>query len=155
MKRLLILILAIFVILLFIPSKEETLLEAYGNSKDVPSPADRIPEKDIHVYDDRVVINVDNPVWASFTDTNSMDPVFDVGANVIEIIPKSEDELKVGDIISYRQNGFNKNIIHRIIKIGEDEKGWYAIVKGDNNAEKDPQKVRFDSVQRVVVAIIY
>jgi uncharacterized protein (UPF0248 family) len=46
-------------------------------------------------------------------------------------------------------------IIHRVVKIGQDSEGWYAILKGDNLSQEDPEKVRFDQVQRVVVAIIY
>ena len=35
------------------------------------------------------------------------------------------------------------------------DKGWYCIMKGDNNPEPDPGRVRFSQLRRVVVAIIY
>lgn len=117
------------------------------------SPADRIKEEQIEVYNDRVVIRLKDPEWAYFTDTNSMDPVLDAEANAIEIAPKSPDDIQVGDIISYSSSkGF---IVHRVIETGYDEQGWYAITKGDNNPVADPEKVRFENVKRVVVAIIY
>src|SRR3989344_5280723 len=41
-------------------------------NEDKPSPAARISTEQILVYDDEVVIKIDNPQWAVFTDTNSM-----------------------------------------------------------------------------------
>ncbi len=122
---------------------------------DVPSPKDRIGQDQIHVYDDKVVIDLDNPEWAYFTDTNSMDPVLDEGSNAIEIIPSSVSEIQVGDIVSYNSVYVDGTVIHRVIEIGYDNKGWYARMKGDNLNMRDPEKVRFDQIQRVVVAVIY
>ena len=44
---------------------------------------------------------------------------------------------------------------HTLKEIGYDEDGWYATMKGDNNPYTDPGKVRFDQIERLVVAIIY
>jgi signal peptidase I len=118
------------------------------------SPEDRISESQIIVTQDKVVINLQDAKWAKFTDTHSMEPVLDKNSNAIQV--KAEyQQLKVGDIISYKPNGTDYLIIHRIIEISEDENGWYCYVKGDNNKEKDPDKVRADQVEKVVVAIIY
>ncbi len=125
------------------------------SSTELPSPYDHIKENQIHVYDDKIVITLSNPEWASFTDTNSMDPVFDYGANAIEIIPQSTEQIHLGDIISYRSKYSNIPIIHRVINIGEDNRGWYCKVKGDNNKISDLEKIRFNQVERLVVAIIY
>jgi len=124
-------------------------------SNEQDSPADRIKESQIHVYDDMVVIEIENPEWSRFTDTNSMDPVLDYGANAIHMVPSSEDELHVGDIVAYDSEYSDATIIHRIIEIGHDEKGTYYILKGDNNPTADPGKVRFEQIQRVLVAVIY
>ncbi|MDP2750014.1 MAG: signal peptidase I [Nanoarchaeota archaeon] len=128
-----------------------------GNSIAVEknSPADRIKQSDIHVLNDKVVIDIENPEWAMFTDTNSMDPLFDSGSNAIELVPKSEQEIQAGDIVSYKSEYADGIIIHRVAKIGTDEDGWFAVMKGDNNPTADPGKVRFDQIQRVVVAIVY
>jgi len=122
---------------------------------DVSSPADHIKESDIEVYKDKVILNIDNPQWARFTDTNSMDPVLDQGSNAIEIIPQSPEDISVGDIVSYENTISGGTIIHRVTDIGTDTQGWYAITKGDNNPSPDPVKIRFNEIRRLVVAIIY
>ena len=81
-----------------------------------------------------------------------MDPVIDETAHAIQRIPQSTDEIQVGDIISYE---YGENIvIHRVVETGNDGE-WFARTRGDNNAFNDPQKVRFDQVKRILVAIIY
>jgi len=122
-------------------------------AREVPSPSNFIKQNDIKVTDERVIIDVSNTTLVSFADTNSMDPVLDSTSNAIEKAPESSDDIQVGDIISYKYEDYN--IIHRVVKIGEDGKGWYCMVKGDNNFLKDPDKVRFDQIIRYVVAIIY
>jgi len=124
-----------------------------GNAIERSSPQDWIKEQDIEVYSDRVVIRLENPQWARFANTNSMDPVLDQGANAIQIVPRSIDQIEVGDIISYRAG--ERIIIHRVIEKAIDEQGWYVIAKGDNNPQPDPNKIRFEDITRVVVAIIY
>jgi len=118
------------------------------------SPFDRVKEDQIEVYGDKIVINLKDAEWAKFTDTNSMDPVIDTGANAIEVKPTSEKDIYVGDIISY-DDGNGNVIIHRVIETGTDNSGWYAITKGDNAPEADLGKVRFSQVERVVTVIIY
>lgn len=119
------------------------------------SPQDRIKEDQIHVFEDQVIIDLPGAEWASFTDTNSMDPVIDEGMNAIEIIPDSPEDIHVGDIVSYHSELAGSTIIHRVVATGHDSKGWYATFRGDNLSQDDPEKVRFDQVRRVVVAVIY
>jgi len=119
------------------------------------APSNHIDKSQILVYNDKVVLNLQGAEWAEFTPTGSMKPVFDENANAIEIVPKSPDEIHIGDIVSYESSFTDGYVIHRVIDIGEDEKGWYAILKGDNNQNPDPEKVRFDKIKRVLVAIIY
>lgn len=119
------------------------------------SPSDHVKEHQIHVYSDRVYIDQEDIVWSTFTDTNSMDPLLDVGANGLEIVPKSPKEVNVGDVISYRSKYASGIIIHRVIEKGRDGKGIFFIAKGDNNAEKDPEKIRFDQIEGVLVGVIY
>ena len=124
-------------------------------SKEKQSPSDLIKENQIHVYEDRIVIDLKGAIWSRFTDTNSMDPVFDIGSNGIEIIPNSADIINVGDIISYKSEYADGVIIHRVIEKGTDEKGTYFIVKGDNNASADPGKIRFEQIEGILVGILY
>lgn len=117
------------------------------------SPQDWVSESKIHITDDYVRIDVPGAVWAKFADSNSMDPLIDTGANGIQIIPTSPDQLKIGDVVTYDLDG--KKIIHRIVDIGQDSKGYYFILKGDNNPEPDPEPVRFEDIERVLIAVVY
>ena len=123
------------------------------NTFDLHSPGDWIKEDQIKVYSQRILIDLPNASWASFTDTNSMDPFLDFGANTIQIKPTNPFNISPGDIISF--NSSQGLIIHRVIERREDEQGIYYIVKGDNNPSEDPYKVRFEQITGVVVAIIY
>lgn len=120
-----------------------------------PSPYDWIKEEQIHVYSNRIVINIEDAEWAGFTDTNSMDPLIDEGSNGIEIVPNSEEDIHIGDIVSYESKYAQGTIIHRVVEIGEDSEGWYARMKGDNVDSMDPGKVRFNQIKRVLVGILY
>ncbi|HLC32387.1 MAG TPA: hypothetical protein VJJ82_01020 [Candidatus Nanoarchaeia archaeon] len=118
------------------------------------SPGDWIKERKIEMRSDGVLIKIDNPQWAILTNTNSMDPVFDETSHLIQIFPKSKDQIHLGDIVSY-QSPLGFMIVHRVVAIDEDERGWYAILKGDNNPAPDPWKVRWDMVRRVTVMVVY
>jgi signal peptidase I len=121
----------------------------------VAGPFSRIAKDDILVYQDRIVIYVNKAFPASFSDSRSMYPFIREGVYALEMKPENQGELKVGDIIGFRSESFDTNIIHRIIEIGNDEERWYAITKGDNNPAPDPGKVRFDDVIGVLVGLIY
>jgi hypothetical protein len=127
----------------------------FMKSPERASPGDHIQESQIHVYNDRVVIDAQGASWAAFTDTNSMDPFFDDAANSIEVVPESADAVSVGDIISYRSSITGDLIVHRVVSKGVDGDGVFYILKGDNNPSQDPEKVRFDQVHGVLIGIIY
>jgi len=121
--------------------------------KERNSPQDFLDDSRIVVFNNRVMFFIDEPILMKFTDTNSMDPVFDVEANGILIKPENTEGVKVGDIVSY--NVGDKKVIHRVIKIDNDERGWYAILRGDNEELYNLNKIRFEDVHGVMVAIIY
>jgi hypothetical protein len=122
---------------------------------EVASPCSRIKASQIFVTPEKIEINFKGAEWAMFTDTNSMDPVLDSDSYALEYVPKSEAELCVGDIASYSPRNADGTIIHRIVEMGSDNEGWYAVFKGDNLPYKDPEKVRFSQIKRVVIGIIY
>ncbi len=138
-----------------IPLQQPQAINANAPVAENLAPGDHIPESDISVLNDKVVISIKNPVWARFAPSGSMKPVFDTGANAIEIIPSSSSQINAGDIISYQADWLDTPVVHRVLSTGEDSDGWYATVKGDNNDAADPGKVRWDQVRRVVVAIVY
>jgi signal peptidase I len=127
----------------------------YFQSAELNSPSDHVFEDQIHIYGDKVVIEVPEAKWASFTDTNSMDPFLDETSNSIEIQPKTPADIKSGDIISYYSSITGDLIVHRVVAVELDQDGVYYILKGDNNPSRDPEKVRFDQVHGILVGIIY
>jgi len=136
-------------------NQETQMPQSYSiEEKNTSSPSDWIKENQIQVQKDKVIINIENAKWAKFTDTDSMLPFLDENSNAIEVIPRNENDIKIGDIVSYRAFT-NDIVIHRVIEKGTDEQGVYFILKGDNNPYPDPEKVRFSQVQRVLVAVIY
>ena len=120
-----------------------------------PSPYDHIKEDQIKVYDNKVEISLGNNQisWARFANSNSMDPILDETANSIEIIPETKDDIHVGDIVAFSYG--TSLIVHRIIEIGYDEQGWYAITAGDNSDKQDSGKRRFSDIKYVTVGILY
>ena len=134
-------------------SIEQSSLNNNSNENNKAMPGNWIGEDKIRVYNDKVILDVKNAEWSRFTDTHSMEPVLGKYSNAIEIVPKNESEIKVGDIIVYEsEQGL---IVHRVIERGVDGAGVYFITKGDNNITPDSYKVRFSRIQRIVVGIIY
>jgi len=123
-------------------------------STEVPSPNDWIGDDEIAVRNKNILLSIPNATLVAYANTNSMDPVLDESAQGIEIRP-AQGELRAGDIISYHSKRANVIVVHRIISIGEDELGAYYTTKGDNNKDQDPERVRFEDIEGVVVALIY
>ena len=126
----------------------------FSSSEDKLSPQDYITEDQIWIQKNRVVINVKDASWARYTDTNSMDPLLDIGANGIEIIPVCE-EILPGDVIVYEPRFIDGLIVHRVIEKNIDEDGLYFKLKGDNARNPDPEKVRCDQIKYQLIAVIY
>lgn len=130
-------------------------LSLFNSASEASSPHDRIKDYNVRVFEDRVVIYIKDPYLARFADTHSMEPLLDSKSTGIEIVPASSAEIKVGDVISYESKYSDDAIIHRVVRIGEDSDGWFAVTKGDNNNDNDPEKVRFEQVKRVLVGLLY
>lgn len=125
-----------------------------NQAQEKPSPKDRIKQNDVLVLNNKVIITINNPEWAVFTNTNSMDPVIDENSIAIETKAICDD-IQIGDIVSYYSNIANTVVIHRVVDRFRDEKGVYFRFKGDNNEFVDPEKVRCEQLRRVVVGILY
>lgn len=116
------------------------------------SPSDFIEKDNVFVYSDKVVINIPGATLSSYEDTGSMEPILDSNSNGIRIKPESEQEIEIGDIVSFRKNGIL--IVHRVIEKGIDNQGVYFITKGDNNNFNDG-KIRFQDIEYITVGILY
>ncbi len=116
------------------------------------APFDFVKENQIQIYDDKIIIDVNGASISRYAPTGSMLPVLDEGSNGIRIIPKSEEDIHVGDIITFEQD--NMLIVHRVISIGTDEQGTYFITKGDNSPINDG-KVRFKDIKYITIGVIW
>jgi hypothetical protein len=124
-------------------------------SNEKSSPGDWLSDQQIKVLQNMVVIQQEDVILSSFADTNSMDPLLDSEANGLEIKPE-KDKLQVGDVISYQSDLLGGTVIHRIVEIGQDEKGTYYYTQGDNNKYiQDPEKVRFEQIEGVLIGVLY
>lgn len=119
------------------------------------APYNWISEYDIEIYNDRIVIHIENASLSRYDDSRSMIPILGEGSNGIRIVPKSEEDIHIGDIVTYEAEWIDGLVVHRVVYIGEDSLGRYFILKGDNNSESDPERVRFDQIRYVTVALIY
>ena len=120
--------------------------------KQVP---DRIQQGDILNTKDQLVIS-GHYYLAEYENTDSMLPILDKGSMGIQILVDDNTNLVLGDIVSYRpKKDTSQIIVHRIIGVGIDNQGVYYILKGDNNKSPDPERVRRDQIQRVLVGVLW
>jgi len=132
------------------------LLERLNSSQKIETNSlIKISRNRIYLYRNKIIIYVDQPFLSTFNNSKSMHPFINMNALGLEIKPKTSEELYIGDIIAFKSKVFNISIIHRIIEIGEDDEGWYAVTKGDNNNRADPGKVRFEDINGMLVGLIY
>lgn len=82
--------------------------------------------------------------------TGSMKPVFDERA-ILLTESSCFDDLKVGDIVTYRHPRYGMTVVHRIMEKRGD-KFW---AKGDNNGRMDEVYITRDNFQGRVFGIIY
>ena len=124
----------------------------YSVSSEVSAPSDFIKENQISVTKDKIIINVKDASLSAYAPTGSMRPLFDEGANGIRIVPKSEDEINEGDIITFSKD--STLIVHRVVQKGTDNEGTYFITQGDNNDFAD-EKIRFSDIKYKTIGILY
>ncbi|MBI2583893.1 MAG: signal peptidase I [Candidatus Aenigmarchaeota archaeon] len=116
------------------------------------SPRDRINHDQISVWRDSVNILMSDVSTAIVSDTNSMDPTLDEGSTLLLVKPQDKSDILEGDIITFYRDG--RLIVHRVLQLGADEEGWYAVTRGDNNPADDG-RIRWKDVDRVVAGILY
>lgn len=119
---------------------------------DEVAPSDWVSEKDIIVLSDRVILRVENATLSDYAATGSMKPLFDIGANGIRIIPKSEGDISIGDIVSFDLGG--ELVVHQIIRKGVDGDGVYFVTRGSNSLISDG-KIRFWDIKYVTIGVIW
>lgn len=108
--------------------------------------------KNVEIYQDRIVIKIENASIGRYAPTGSMLPTLNEKTIGIKVVPISEKDIHTGDIVSFRKDGLL--VIHRVIEKGTDKNGTYFITKGDNNFFNDG-KIRFDDIEYKTIMLIY
>lgn len=116
------------------------------------SPPENTPLEKIKITAEKITINIPNARISRYANTNSMAPTLGEDSKGIQIVPSKEEEIKLGSIISFKENG--KLTVHRVIEIGKDSYGTYYITKGDNSPTKD-KKIRFSEIEYLTIGIIW
>jgi signal peptidase len=109
--------------------------------------------KEISTYIIIIIIAITMSHYMNVISSGSMEPVLYKGDVVI--IDYNPSTIETGDIIIYDARWFqNKHIIHRVIAKGESTDGNIIyILKGDNNADQDPEPISPTDVIAKVVTI--
>jgi len=115
---------------------------------------DRIDESQIQVFRDQVIISGEYS-WASYSNTDSMLPLIDGHSNGLYVKIDSSTDLRIGDVISFRPEGYSDLFVHRIVNIGVDEKGIWYQTKGDNAKFNDPFLVRRGDMVALLVGVLW
>jgi hypothetical protein len=116
------------------------------------APSGHVDNKDIIVLEDRVILKISGVTVSGYADSGSMLPVLDKGTNGIRVVPSSEEDVQVGDIVSFRLGGFL--VVHRVVEKGKDEDGIYFSMKGDSNLIGEG-KIRFEDIEYITIGVIY
>ena len=126
---------------------------------DVPSPRHIVSQDDISYDKDRHTLTIRGllpDIWiTTVQDTNSMDPTVDAGHTCILANNFNAEDLAVGDIVVAWAEWRGTDVLHRIIKIEEDEQGRKFTLKGDNNYRTDPGFVRGNDIKWLLFGIMY
>ena len=115
-------------------------------------PSDYLNEDKMLVYDDKIVLKINNAQISNYDSSDSMGPFIGEGANGVVVKPENEGEVKAGDIITFKRG--DKLIVHRVIEKGNDSEGIYFITKGDNSDFTDG-KIRFNEIEHKLIGILY
>lgn len=116
------------------------------------APHDYVKENQIEIFQDKVIIYINGASISRYAATGSMKPTFDENSNGIRIVPNTEEDIQIGDIVTYLSG--ENFIVHRVINKGADNEGVYFIAKGDNNTVSDG-KIRFKDIQYITIGVIF
>ncbi|VVB81893.1 Uncharacterised protein [uncultured archaeon] len=112
----------------------------------------RIPFEAIKVYPDEVKIQYPGLQYAKVK-SDSMAPLLTHDSTVFEKVPASEDEIALGDIISFYEPSINSIVLHMVVGITETNGKTYFQTKGIANEEIDNWLVPFENVKGIMVGM--
>lgn len=82
--------------------------------------------------------------------TGSMEPVIQTGSLILTRAPRSTNEIKMNNVITFEEPSYqNKFITHRVNKIVESNPGVVFQTKGDANSNLDPWLITYGRIKGV------
>ena len=114
----------------------------------MPSPRLDIPAP--RIEGTNVIIELKKPRLAAVWSSNSMERYIDSGHCLIEETEFTQDDIHIAQVIVH-----SGGIVHSVYALGADIDGWFCRTWGDNNYEPDPQKVRFEDIEAIVVCPVW
>src|SRR3990167_6334822 len=114
-------------------------IEIIEEASELPSPLPRLSknEKFLDELDLLIEKYYPNSLMVGVTDTNSMEPLIDIGHQIV-LIPLDDNhkgDVRVGDIIwFFRMADGSPNVLHRVIEKRDD---GIVITRGDNTVAFD------------------
>ena len=82
--------------------------------------------------------------------SESMRPTLDTNSYIVVEKITALKDLKVGDIVVFKDNKLGNDVVHRVVGVGE-----YITTRGDNNNQNDEQKTKLVDIKGRVFCIIY
>jgi hypothetical protein len=117
-------------------------------------PSDHLFFDEMLLYNSKLVINRTNLTYARVKATGSMRPTVSDDSIIIGLDDFTEEDLRVGDIISFTTPKGGR-VLHRIVTTKTVNETLFYITKGDNVDRRDSYKTTFDDINYVAVGIIY
>ena len=91
-----------------------------------------------------------NPLISMYTIASpSMEPYIKVYDVIVDVRVKSEQDLSIGDVITFYSNTIDTGgftITHRIFNVYEADGVIHYITKGDNNQAQDAGNIKFSNI---------
>ena len=113
----------------------------------------QIPFESIKVYPSDVRINYPGLRYARVK-SNSMAPLITDTSTVLERAPSSQDDIHVGDVISFYEPSVDDVVLHLVTRIEKTQgKNTYR-TKGLANENEDAWLVPYDNVKGILVGIV-
>jgi hypothetical protein len=88
----------------------------------------------------------------------SMSPTVGDGTHHVLTQRVDTDKIVTGSMLVFKAPVLTGKVLHRVVAVGNDLEGWYAITRGDNVFYSDIDllgKVREEDIEGVVVGILY
>ena len=136
--------------------EEPQRLEVITEAEEKPSPKPRLSLNEAFLDELDELLekhNGNSALMVGVTDTNSMEPLIDIGCQIalIPLTDAQKQDIIAGDIVWFkRMSDGAENVLHRVIEVND---GW-VVTRGDNLVVSDGP-IPFKDIKGYCAMIIY